>query len=126
MTALFAGLGLGFAVAADFGPISVLAPRWSTACTRCWPRSASPRSSRRSPRSCRGSGSRRPRRSPVLPPCVALGTLTWFTVLAAGSTVAGRRLGERALRTASVVAGLAVGAFGLVFVVRGAIVLLGA
>lgn len=43
-----------------------------------------------------------------------------------GSTVAGRRLGERALRTASVVAGLAVGAFGLVFVVRGAIVLLGA
>lgn len=62
----------------------------------------------------------------MLPPCVALGTLTWFTILAAGSTVAGRRLGERALRTASVVAGLAVGAFGLVFVVRGAIVLLGA
>src|SRR5688572_13035427 len=36
----------------------------------------------------------------VLPPCVALGTLTWFTVLAAGSTVLGRRLGERALRVA--------------------------
>jgi threonine/homoserine/homoserine lactone efflux protein len=62
----------------------------------------------------------------VLPPCVALGTLTWFTILAAGSTVAGGRLGERGLRAASVVAGVAIGAFGLVFVVRGAIVLLGA
>jgi threonine/homoserine/homoserine lactone efflux protein len=62
----------------------------------------------------------------VLPPCVAIGTLTWFTLLAVGSSVAGRRLGERALRTASVVAGLAIGAFGLVFVVRGLIVVLGA
>ena len=62
----------------------------------------------------------------VLPPCVALGTLTWFTLLATGSSFAGRRLGERALRTASVVAGLAIGCFGLVFVVRGVIVLLGA
>jgi threonine/homoserine/homoserine lactone efflux protein len=62
----------------------------------------------------------------ILPPCVALGTLTWFTILATGSTLAGRRLGERALRTASVVAGLAIGAFGIVFAVRGALAVFGA
>ena len=59
----------------------------------------------------------------VLPPAVAAGTLTWFTLLAAGSSLAGRRLGERGLRVASVVAGVAIGAFGLVFIVRGVLVL---
>ena len=60
----------------------------------------------------------------ILPPCVAVGTLSWFTLLAAGSSAAGRRLGERGLRVASVVAGLAIGAFGLLFVVRGLLVVL--
>jgi threonine/homoserine/homoserine lactone efflux protein len=59
----------------------------------------------------------------VLPPCVAIGTLTWFTILATGSSLAGHRLGERALRVASIVAGLAIGAFGLVFVLNGIVVL---
>ena len=61
----------------------------------------------------------------VLPPAVAAGTLTWFTLLAVGSSVLGRRLGPRALRTASVVAGVALAVFGLVFVVRGAVALTG-
>ena len=61
----------------------------------------------------------------VLPPCVALGTLTWFTGLAAVATLAGRRLGVGALRAASVAAGVLVGTFGLVFAVRGASALLG-
>jgi threonine/homoserine/homoserine lactone efflux protein len=56
----------------------------------------------------------------VLPACVALGTLTWFTGLAAASAFAGRRFGPDALRVASVVAGLAIIGFGLVFVLRGA------
>ncbi len=55
----------------------------------------------------------------VLPLCVALGTLTWFTGLATASAVARQRLGLRALRSASTVAGLVVIAFGAVFVVRG-------
>ena len=55
----------------------------------------------------------------VLPLCVSLGTLTWFTILACAATFAGRRLGPRALRVASVVAGVAIAAFGVVFVVRG-------
>jgi threonine/homoserine/homoserine lactone efflux protein len=55
----------------------------------------------------------------VLPPAVAAGTLTWFTLLALGATFAGRRLGPRALAAASAVAGLAIGAFGLVFLVDG-------
>jgi threonine/homoserine/homoserine lactone efflux protein len=59
----------------------------------------------------------------VLPPAVAVGTLTWFTGLAGLSALAGRRLGPGALRTASVVAGCLVAAFGLVFCVRGALAL---
>jgi threonine/homoserine/homoserine lactone efflux protein len=62
----------------------------------------------------------------VLPPAIAVGTLAWFTILATGATLAGRRLGERALRTASAVAGVAIGAFGVVFLVRGARVVFGA
>ena len=56
----------------------------------------------------------------VLPLGVFCGTLTYFTLLAFGATIFGRRLGPRALRTASVIAGVLIGAFGLVFVVRGA------
>jgi threonine/homoserine/homoserine lactone efflux protein len=55
----------------------------------------------------------------VLPLSVSLGTLTWFTILAAASTFFGRRLGPRTLRIASVVAGVVIAAFGVVFVVRG-------
>lgn len=55
----------------------------------------------------------------VLPPSVSLGTLTWFTILALAATYFGRRLGPRTLRAASVVAGVAIAVFGLVFVVRG-------
>lgn len=55
----------------------------------------------------------------ILPPCVALGTLAYFTLLATGASVAGPRLGPGTLRTASTVAGLAVAAFGVVFFVRG-------
>ena len=60
----------------------------------------------------------------VLPASVACGTLLWFTGLAAAATLAGRRLGPRALQRASVVAGGAVLAFGLVFVVRGGMAVL--
>lgn len=55
----------------------------------------------------------------ILPLCVAAGTLTWFTLLATGATLAGRRLGSRALRVASQVAGVAIGIFGIVFFVHG-------
>ena len=55
----------------------------------------------------------------VLPPSVSLGTLTWFTLLALASTFFGRRLGPRALRAASVVAGVAIALFGALFVARG-------
>jgi threonine/homoserine/homoserine lactone efflux protein len=55
----------------------------------------------------------------VLPLSVSLGTLTWFTILAAAATLFGRRLGPRALRVASVVAGTAIALFGVLFVVRG-------
>jgi threonine/homoserine/homoserine lactone efflux protein len=55
----------------------------------------------------------------VLPLCVAAGTLTWFTLLATGATFAGQRLGSRALRTCSQVAGVAIGTFGIVFFVHG-------
>ena len=60
----------------------------------------------------------------ILPASVACVTLLWFTGLAAAATLAGRRLGPRALRRASVVAGAAVLAFGLVFVVRGGMAVL--
>lgn len=59
----------------------------------------------------------------VLPLSVAVGTLAYFTLLAAAATFAGRRLGPRALRVASVAAGLAVGAFGVLFLVRGTLAL---
>jgi len=55
----------------------------------------------------------------VLPLSVSLGTLTWFTILAAAATLFGRRLGPRVLRTASVVAGVAIALFGVVFAARG-------
>jgi threonine/homoserine/homoserine lactone efflux protein len=55
----------------------------------------------------------------ILPVAVALGTLTWFTALATGAALAGRRLGPRALQAASTAAGLAIIAFGVVFAVRG-------
>lgn len=55
----------------------------------------------------------------VLPLSVSLGTLTWFTILAAAATLFGGRLGPRALRVASVVAGVAIALFGVVFVARG-------
>jgi threonine/homoserine/homoserine lactone efflux protein len=55
----------------------------------------------------------------LLPVAVALGTLTWFTALAAGATLAGRRLGPHALRVASTVAGVLISGFGVVFVLRG-------
>ena len=55
----------------------------------------------------------------VLPLSVSLGTLTWFTILATAATLFGRRLGPRTLRVVSVVAGVAIAAFGVVFVVRG-------
>jgi threonine/homoserine/homoserine lactone efflux protein len=55
----------------------------------------------------------------VLPLSVSLGTLTWFTILAATSSYLGRRLRPRILRGASVVAGVLIAAFGVVFVVRG-------
>jgi threonine/homoserine/homoserine lactone efflux protein len=55
----------------------------------------------------------------ILPLAVSCGTLSWFTLLATGSSLAGRRLGPRALHRASVVAGAAIAGFGVVFVVRG-------
>jgi threonine/homoserine/homoserine lactone efflux protein len=55
----------------------------------------------------------------VLPPFVALGTLTYFTGLAGLSTWAGRRLGPDVLKRVSIVAGVAIAAFGAVFVIRG-------
>src|SRR3712207_1140958 len=55
----------------------------------------------------------------VLPLSVCLGTLSWFTGLAVGSSFFGRHLGPGALRVASVVAGVLIAAFGVVFVLRG-------
>jgi len=55
----------------------------------------------------------------VLPPCVALGTATWFTGVATAAAPAGRRLGPGALRAASAVAALVMAAFGVVLVVAG-------
>ena len=55
----------------------------------------------------------------VLPPFVALGTLTYFTGLAGLSTWAGKRLGPNVLERVSTVAGVLIAAFGLVFIVRG-------
>ena len=60
----------------------------------------------------------------VLPVCVALGTLTWFTLMATAATVAGRRMGPGLLHRVSVVAGMAIAAFGAVFVVRGGLAIL--
>ena len=55
----------------------------------------------------------------VLPLSVSAGTLTWFTILAAGAAWAGRRLSPRVLRTVSAIAGVAIALFGVLFVVRG-------
>ncbi len=100
------GRGLGVSFAATLAnPLTIVS--WAAAFTAVVP----------------GLGVSRTETLAVLPPCVALGTLTWFTGLALAATVAGRRLGPRALRAASVVAGLAIGAFGLVFVVRGVLAL---
>jgi threonine/homoserine/homoserine lactone efflux protein len=98
------GLGLSFA-ATLANPLTIVS--WAAAFTAVVP----------------GLGVSRTETLAVLPPAVALGTLTWFTGLALAATSAGRRLGPRALRAASVVAGVAIGVFGLVFVVRGALAL---
>jgi threonine/homoserine/homoserine lactone efflux protein len=55
----------------------------------------------------------------ILPVGVALGTLTWFTALATGATLAGRRLSPRALGVASTAAGVLIAVFGVIFVLRG-------
>src|SRR3712207_1826924 len=55
----------------------------------------------------------------VLPLSVSLGTLTWFTLLALGSTFLGRRLSPRVLRMVSIAAGVAIALFGVLFVARG-------
>ena len=59
----------------------------------------------------------------VLPVAVFAGTLTWFTVLATGSSFAGRRVGPRALRGASVAGGVVIAVFGLVFLADGIVAL---
>jgi putative LysE/RhtB family amino acid efflux pump len=43
---------------------------------------------------------------------IGAGSLGWFAVLTTGVTLAGRRLGDRSLRTADTVAGLGLVAFG--------------
>ena len=99
--------GLAVAVAATLAnPLTILS--WAAAFTAIVP----------------GLGLSRDETLAVLPPSVAAGTLTWFTGLAVASALAGRRLGPGALRAASVAAGVAIGAFGVVFVVRGAASLL--
>jgi threonine/homoserine/homoserine lactone efflux protein len=55
----------------------------------------------------------------VLPLSVCLGTLTWFTLLAAGATLLGRRLSPRVLHGVSVAAGVVIALFGGLFVARG-------
>ena len=59
----------------------------------------------------------------VLPVSVALGTLTYFTLMAGAATLAGRRLGPGLLHRVSVVAGVAIAGFGTLFAVRGAMAL---
>jgi putative LysE/RhtB family amino acid efflux pump len=95
------GLGVSFA-ATLANPLTIVS--WAAAFTAVVP----------------GLGLSRLETVAVLPPAVAVGTLTWFTLLATGATLAGRRLGPRALRAASAVAGVAIMGFGAVFVVRGA------
>ena len=55
----------------------------------------------------------------ILPITVACGTLTWFTLLATGSSLLGSRLSPRTLHVVSVVAGVAIAGFGAIFVCRG-------
>jgi putative LysE/RhtB family amino acid efflux pump len=95
------GLGVSFA-ATLANPLTIVS--WAAAFTAVVP----------------GLGLSRLETIAVLPPAIALGTLTWFTALATGSTLAGRRLGPGALRAASAVAGVAIIGFGVVFVIRGA------
>lgn len=96
------GLGVSFA-ATLANPLTIVS--WAAAFTAVVP----------------GLGISRTATVAVLPPCVALGTLTYFSLLATGSTLLGRRLGPGALRAASAVAGVLIGVFGLVFLVRGAL-----
>lgn len=56
----------------------------------------------------------------LLPPAVALGTMTWFSLVAAGSAYARRYVTERLLRVISFASALAIAAFGVWFVVSGA------
>jgi len=56
----------------------------------------------------------------LLPAGIAAGTLTWFTIVSAGSAFAGRFAGERALRAVSLVAAVAIAGFGVWFIVEGA------
>lgn len=100
------GLGVSFA-ATLANPLTIVS--WAAAFTAVVP----------------GLGLGRAETLTVLPLSVALGTLSYFTLLATAATVAGRRLGPRALRAVSTVAGVAIGAFGLVFLVRGAAAVLG-
>ena len=56
----------------------------------------------------------------LLPPAVALGTLAWFSLVAAGSAYARRYVTERLLRALSLASALVIGGFGLWAVVAGA------
>jgi putative LysE/RhtB family amino acid efflux pump len=101
------GRGLGVSFAATLAnPLTIVS--WAAAFTAVVP----------------GLGLSRVETIAVLPPAIAAGTLTWFTLLAAGSSLAGRRLGPGALRAASTIAGVAIIGFGAVFVVRGAAAIL--
>lgn len=51
---------------------------------------------------------------------VGAGTLTWFTIVSAGSAYAGRYVTERLLRWVSTVAAIVIAGFGVWFVVAGA------
>ena len=99
------GLGVSFA-ATLANPLTIVS--WAAAFTAVVP----------------GLGLSRSETLTLLPLGVAVGTLTWFSGLALASGLAGRRLGPRALRVASVAAGLAIGVFGVLFAVRGAVALL--
>src|SRR3712207_780176 len=106
MTSFRRGLGVSFA-ATLANPLTIVS--WAAAFTAVVP----------------GLGISRVETLTVLPLSVAVGTLLWFTGLATASTVAGRRLGPRALQVASIVAGVLIAAFGAVFLVRGALAVFG-
>jgi putative LysE/RhtB family amino acid efflux pump len=54
-----------------------------------------------------------------LPLGVAAGTLTWFTIVSAGSALAGRYVSKRVLRLVSAVAAAVIAGFGVWFIVEG-------